>query len=84
MRLSVQIYKGEKYYIARIPELNVTTQGKTREEAKKNLKEAAKLHLETVIDYMIKRGNIKIEDNKISVVTVKDKKEKSKILTAQK
>jgi len=35
MELTVKIYKGEKYFIARVPELGVTTQGKTREEAKK-------------------------------------------------
>ncbi len=59
MRLTVKIYKGEKYYIARVPELGVTTQGKTREEAKKNLKEAVQLHLESVVDYMITESSLK-------------------------
>jgi len=61
MKLTVKIYKGEKYFIARVPELGVTTQGKTREEAKRNLREAVQLHLETLLDYMIERGNVKLE-----------------------
>jgi predicted RNase H-like HicB family nuclease len=60
MRLTVRIYKGEKYYIARVPELGVTTQGKTRKEAKKNLRQAVQLHLESLIN-LIKRGNVRIE-----------------------
>ena len=59
MDLTVDISKGEKYFIARIPELGVTTQGKTVEEAKENLKEAVQLHLESLIEYMIEHGNVK-------------------------
>jgi len=65
MKLTVSIRKGEKYFIARVPELGVTTQGKTREEAKKNLKEAVQLHLESLIEYMIERGNVTIKGNRI-------------------
>lgn len=65
MKLTVNIRKGEKYFIARVPELGVTTQGKTREEAKKNLKEAVHLHLESLIEYMIERGNVTFKDNRI-------------------
>ena len=65
MELTVVIKKGEKYFIARVPELGVTTQGKTREEAKKNLKEAVLLHLESVIGYMVEKGNVKFENNRI-------------------
>lgn len=65
MKLTVSIHKGEKYFIARVPELGVTTQGKTREEAKKNLKEAVHLHLESLIEYMIERGNVTFKDNRI-------------------
>jgi len=65
MELTIKIIKGEKYFIARIPELGITTQGKTREEAKKNLKEAVQLHLESLIEYMIERGNVKFVDNRV-------------------
>lgn len=61
MKLSVKIYKGEKFYIAEIPELGVITQGKTREEAKKNLKEAMELQVSVMADYAIKHGSIRIE-----------------------
>ena len=47
MKLSIKIWKGEKYYIARVPELGVTTQGRTLLEARKNLREAVELHLES-------------------------------------
>ena len=65
MKLTVEIYKVEKFFIARVPELGVTTQGKTIEEAKKNLKEAVQLHLESLISYMIERGNVRFENNRI-------------------
>lgn len=57
----MKTWKGEKYYIARVPELGVTTQGRTLLEAKKNLQEAVRLHLESMVDYMIKHGGVKIE-----------------------
>ena len=65
MKLSVIIKKGEKYFIARVPELGVTTQGRTKEEAKKNLKEAVQLHLESLIEYMIEKENVMVKDNRI-------------------
>ncbi len=65
MKLTVNIRKGEKYFIARVPELGVTTQGRTKEEAKKNLKEAVQVHLESLIEYMIERGNVSVKGNKI-------------------
>ena len=52
MQLTADIKKGEKYYVARCPELGVTTQGKKEAEARKNLKEAIELHLEAMIEYM--------------------------------
>jgi len=38
--------KESKWYVARCVELGVVSQGKTIEEAQKNLKEAAELYLE--------------------------------------
>ena len=40
------IYKEGKWFIARSAELGVTTQGKTIEAARRNLKEAVELYLE--------------------------------------
>ncbi|MBI2084618.1 MAG: type II toxin-antitoxin system HicB family antitoxin [Candidatus Aenigmarchaeota archaeon] len=65
MKLTIKIWKGEKYYIARVPELGVTTQGKTVLEAKKNLQEAVRVHLESMVDYMIKKGGVRIEKGHI-------------------
>ncbi len=60
MKFSVKVYKGEKYYVARVPELGVTTQGKTKGEAKKNLREAIQVHLEAMADYAIEHGNVAV------------------------
>jgi len=65
MRLTAKIWKGEKYYIARCPELGVTTQGKTLKEAEKNLKEATELHIEAMVDHMIKHGKVRVERGQI-------------------
>ena len=65
MKLTAQFKKGNKFYIARCPELGVTTQGKTLKEAKKHLKEAVDLHLEAMVDYMIEHGKVRIERGKI-------------------
>lgn len=65
MDLTVDISKGGKFFVARVPELGVTTQGETIEEAKENLKEAVQLHLESLIEYMIEKGNVKFEGKRI-------------------
>jgi predicted RNase H-like HicB family nuclease len=55
MKFSAKVYKGDKYYIARVPELGITTQGTTKEEAKRNLSEAIPTHLEAMVDYAMER-----------------------------
>ena len=44
--LSAVIQKEEDMYVARCPEVGTASQGKTMEEALKNLKEATELYLE--------------------------------------
>lgn len=61
MKLTVRIWKGEKYYVATVKELKVVTQGKTYEEAKENLKEAIDLHLESVIEYLSRHHKTEVE-----------------------
>ncbi len=61
MKFTVKIFKGDKYYVARVPELGITTQGRTREEAKRNLREALQLHLEAMAEYAIQHGKVRIE-----------------------
>ena len=46
-RFSALITKEDAWYVARCPELSVTSQGKTVEEARANLTEAMELYLET-------------------------------------
>ncbi|MDV3243566.1 MAG: type II toxin-antitoxin system HicB family antitoxin [Nitrososphaerales archaeon] len=65
MKFSVRLFKGTKYYVARVPELGITTQGKTKEEAKRNLREAIQVHLEAMADYAIEHGNVAIDDGQL-------------------
>lgn len=44
--LSALVMKEEELYIAKCPEVGTVSQGKTIEEAVKNLKEATELYLE--------------------------------------
>ena len=42
------IRKGEKFFVALCPELDVVSQGRTKEEALENLKEAVELFIEEI------------------------------------
>lgn len=46
-RFSALITKEDGFYVARCPELSVTSQGKDVESARANLSEAIELYLET-------------------------------------
>ncbi len=46
-RFSALITKEDGWYVARCPELNVTSQGKDVESARANLTQAMELYLET-------------------------------------
>jgi predicted RNase H-like HicB family nuclease len=46
-KFSVLITKERNWYVARCPELDVTSQGKTIEKAKENLREAVELYVES-------------------------------------
>jgi predicted RNase H-like HicB family nuclease len=65
MKFSVKIFKGEKFFVARVPELGITTQGKTREEARKNLREAIQVHLEAMADFAMEHGKVAIEEGQL-------------------
>ena len=44
--IQVRIYKGDKYYVAECLDLPVVSQGKTLDEAARNIREAIALHVE--------------------------------------
>jgi predicted RNase H-like HicB family nuclease len=46
-RFSALITKEDEWYVARCPELGVTSQGEDVESARSNLREAIELYLET-------------------------------------
>lgn len=43
----VSIQKEDKFFISRCPQLGVTSQGETQEEAQANIKEAIELYIES-------------------------------------
>ncbi|MDG7032813.1 MAG: type II toxin-antitoxin system HicB family antitoxin [Nitrososphaerota archaeon] len=51
MKFSIRLYKAEKHYIGRVPELGITTQGTTKEGARRNPREAIQTHLEAMAYY---------------------------------
>ncbi len=53
--LTAIIQRSEKYFVATCPELDVVSQGKTVEEARRNIAEAVALFLETASPTEIKR-----------------------------
>ena len=46
MEFSAVVAKEGKWYVASSPELDIASQGKTKDEALKNLKDAIELYLE--------------------------------------
>ena len=53
--LTAVIQRSEKYFVALCPELDVVSQGKTVEEARRNITEAVTLFLESASPSEIKR-----------------------------
>jgi predicted RNase H-like HicB family nuclease len=53
--LTAVIQRSEKYFIALCPELDVVSQGKTVEDARRNIAEAVELFLETASPSEIKQ-----------------------------
>lgn len=49
MDFTAVIKRGEKQFVALCPELDVVSQGKTIEEALKNLEEASELYVEDAV-----------------------------------
>ncbi|MDH5680856.1 MAG: type II toxin-antitoxin system HicB family antitoxin [Spirochaetota bacterium] len=47
MNFIVSIKKEDQFFVARCPELNVTSQGETLDEAQKNIQEAIELYIES-------------------------------------
>jgi predicted RNase H-like HicB family nuclease len=65
MNLSFEMWREGKFYIARCPELRITTQGKNSTEAKENFREALQLHLRCMTDYLLRYRKVKIWLGKI-------------------
>ncbi len=48
LKFTTTYHKEDKWYVAYCPELGVTSQGESLEEAQKNLQEAMELYLEDI------------------------------------
>jgi predicted RNase H-like HicB family nuclease len=47
---TIELWKKGKWYVARSPELDFISQGKTQEEARKNLEEVIKIQFEEMTE----------------------------------
>jgi predicted RNase H-like HicB family nuclease len=50
LNFTIQLWKKPNWYLAKCPELDFVAQGKTREEAEKNLREVMEIQFEEMID----------------------------------
>ena len=50
IHLTIEVWQKEKWFVAKCPELDFISQGKTREEAKKNLLEVIEIQFEEMRD----------------------------------
>ena len=68
LSISIQIWKKDKCYIAKCPELDFVSQGMDRDEARRNLLEAVHIQLEemaelgTLDDYLSECGYVHEND----------------------
>ena len=68
LSISVQIWKKEKWYVAKCPELDFVSQGRDRDEARSNLLEVVEIQLEemgelgTLDDYLSECGYVHEEE----------------------
>ncbi len=48
--ITIEVWKKEKWFVAKCPELDFISQGKTKEEARKNLLEIIQIQFEEMAD----------------------------------
>lgn len=64
LKITIEIWRESKFYIARSPELDMVAQGNSLEEAKKNLIEVIEIQLEemremgTLNEFLMENGYI--------------------------
>ena len=62
LELTIEVWKKGNWYLARAPELDFVSQGKTPEEARKNLLEVIRIHFKemkemgTLEEYLVECG----------------------------
>jgi len=70
LNLTIELWRKGKWYVAKSPELDFISQGKTREEARKNLEEVINIQFEemeemgTLKEYLTECG-FEIKDNTV-------------------
>ncbi len=50
LKITIEIVKKEKWFVAKCPELDFIAQGKTRNEAKQNLEEVIQIQFEEMME----------------------------------
>ncbi|MDM8551301.1 type II toxin-antitoxin system HicB family antitoxin [Desulfobacterales bacterium HSG2] len=62
LNITIEVWKKEKWFVARCPELDFVSQGKTRDEARNNLLEVIEIQFEEMADYLAECGYEKRTD----------------------
>ncbi|MGI9036475.1 MAG: type II toxin-antitoxin system HicB family antitoxin [Pyrinomonadaceae bacterium] len=66
MSRKVVLYRGEDdFIVAEVPSLQVVSQGKTRDEALRNIKEAVSLHVE-----VLQERNLPVPEDETELVEI--------------
>ena len=71
LNLTIELWRKGKWYVAKSPELDFISQGKTREEARKNLEEVINIQFEemeemgTLKEYLTECG-FEIKNNTVT------------------
>ncbi len=71
LTITIEVWQKGKYFVAKCPELDFISQGKTREKVKKNLLEVIEIQFEemaemgTLDDYLAECGYTKSDDKVI-------------------
>lgn len=50
LNVTIEVWEKEKWFVARCPELDFVSQGKTRDEARNNLLEVMEIQFEEMAD----------------------------------
>ena len=66
LNLTIELWKKGRWYVARSPEFDFISQGKTGEEARKNLEEVIRIQFEEMTDDFVRSRQRRRHSKKLS------------------